>query len=659
VDTTRRRFLGGTLAGALSVATRFAPARALAKRKRGSGSQPLFHDAFKRKNQQGWGRAWFNQRYDRTWSIEGKRAIYRLPPTENRAFYRPNPILVLDHDVVDVDIRATISASNTTGRAGVCARAAGYADYYAAYLGPGDVLRLTRCGSHDEVLIGKFKIPFEADRKYRVRLQVKDTGPVKVRAKAWTIDLPEPSAWQIDELDVAAEAISVAGPFGILVQHATDRRASSFRVSDVTVRSGERPATTSPTIAYSLVGTSIGVLPSMHAVAKSAVPSRITFEMSPEPTFTQSVTTFFAGETGRAQTASTILDYGAYSSSTPVYWRARAERRGAIAYGPVSNMHSPPGVGLPVRFAFGACTRWQTSPHNSFEQAQLKLPNFFLHQGDFGYVPHRVIDHAPDTYQDHWVRMLMDPAVSKLLTEVPFAFYQDDADYGRNLADSHTLRPFTIDAHAELSANPAPYFESRYGDVAFFSLDCRRFSTGKDLPPEERSKLGADQKAWLKSSMQSAADQQMGLLVVASPQAFGSDRSAESWRRGYDLEWAELIDFFDSLNAPVLIVSGDAHGHRLHEYPQKNLQTNVPRIVEFVSAGTEQNKFPNQTDPEFILKQAKGSGFGLVELGAEQDIGGQKTRTLTLTAVKTADGSPFWTASYAIVRGVGLFPLGI
>ncbi len=285
------------------------------------------------------------------------------------------------------------------------------------------------------------------------------------------------------------------------------------------------------------------------------------------------------------------------------------------------------------------------------------MADFYLHQGDFGYVPSRVVDHAPDTYQDHWSRMMMDPSFSAMTREMPVSLMRDDADYGRDLADSDSLRRFTINAHDQLNANPGPYFQTRYGDVAVFSIDCRRFSTGKRVPIEVRSKLGADQKAWLKRSMRAAADEQVGLLVVSSPQAFGSDANVESWRGGYSFEWSEMIDFFQSLGAPVLIVSGDAHGHRLHEYPQKNLKPDVPRIVEIVSSGTEQTKFFEYIDPQFLLKKAKGSGFGLVEVGAEQEAGGQRTRSLTLTAVRTSDGSPFWTANYLIVRGVGIVPI--
>jgi phosphodiesterase/alkaline phosphatase D-like protein len=255
--------------------------------------------------------------------------------------------------------------------------------------------------------------------------------------------------------------------------------------------------------------------------------------------------------------------------------------------------------------------------------------------------------------------MMMDPSFASMARAVPISMSQDDADYGVNLADRSTLRRFTIRAHDELTANPrSAYFTFRYGDMAVFVIDTRRFSTGKRVEPERRSKLGAEQKQWLFDEMRRAADGDAGLLVVSSPQAFGSDHSPASWRRGYADEWAELMDFFDALGAPVLIVSGDAHGHRLHEYPQKNLDPSVPRIVEFVSSGTEQNKFSDDIDPQILLRQAKGPGFGLVELGPEETRAGQRTRTLTLSALKSTDGTPMWAPQrYLIVRGVGIFPV--
>lgn len=652
LNDSRRKFIQGSLAAAGALASRAAPAAALARRKK---KRPLFEDDFDRKDRAGWGGDWFNQRYDRHWQVQSKRGVFRFPATENKTNYRPTPVLVLDHDVADVDLRTTISVSNPTARAGVAARAVSYADLYAAYVAPDGVLRISRCGHHHETRLAKHRVRFSADRRYRMRVQVRGAGPVRIRAKLWPLGTPEPRAWTLETIDAKPEAIVTKGAFGLFFQPPRDRRSCAIRVVDFVARSREKPSVTSPAIGYALAGPSSGT--SARLIAMSAVPSFIGFEVATEPTFTQRVTMLRAKHTNRALTARASIDLSPFAPSSIVYWRPVAERARIRVVGATSSFRTGPAAGLPVRFAFGSCTRWQQSPRRSFEQARLKLADFYLHQGDFGYVPTKVVAHAPDTYQDHWVRMLMDPGFSAMAREMPVSLMRDDADYGRNRADRKTLRRFTIDAHDQLNANPGSYFETRFGDVSVFSIDCRRYSTGKEVPAEARSKLGAEQKEWLKAAMSRAVADDMALLILSSPQAFGSDVNVESWRGGYLKEWSELVDFFQVLGAPVLIISGDAHGHRLHEYPQKNLQTDVPRIVEIVSSGTEQNKFFDEIDPQFLLKKAKGSGFGLVELGAEQETGGQRTRTLTLTAVKTSDGSPFWTASYLVVRGVGLLPI--
>jgi hypothetical protein len=571
-------------------------------------------------------------------------------------------VLVLDHDVETVDVRATVSTSNSSARIGVVLRAAGYASYYAAYLGPGDVLRITRCDHHDELLLGKSKIAFHPNQRYRIRARISGSSPTRIKAKAWPVGEFEPARWGIDITDATTQSIAGRGPFGIFAEHAVDGRGAVLRVLEFAAYSQDHRLTTPPTIAYALMGPPGNT--TVRAVAKTAVPASVGFEVSKEPTFSTETRTIRAGGTGRALTARAPIDLSMFGPSSVVYWRAFAERRGRRVHGPTSSFRTAPDPTkrLPVRFSFGSCTKWQTSPRRSFEEARLKQVDLYLHQGDFGYVKNRVIDHDPDTYQDHWTRMLMDPHLLGMTREVPFGFYQDDADYGQNNADEKTLRRFTIRAWDEMNANPpGPYFTFQYGDIHFFCLDCRRFSSGKDDPPGQRHKIGAEQKRWLFEAMSAAADRDPGLLVVGSPQTMGSDASPGSWRRSFEAEWAEVMEFLEELGAPVLIVSGDSHGHRLYEYPQRNLDPDVPRIVEFLSSGTEQNRWSTDIDPSFLVREArKVSGFGLVEVGPEQDVAGQKTRTLTLTPISSADGTPLWRpATYLIVRGVGILPAGI
>lgn len=655
---SRRRFLSGSLAAAGAVAARISPAHALARRRK-RRNEPFFSDDFQRKDRAGWGGAWFNQRYGRRWAIRSRRGIYRMGDTENSNSYRPNPVLVLDHDVANVDLRATLSTSNATARIGLVSRASTYADYYAAFLSPDDALRVARCGAHELKNLGKAKVRYQRDRRYRIRFQVRGSGPVRLRAKVWPVGTPEPLRWSIETTDGAREAIAGKGAFGLLFMHGTNRRATAVRVVDFVARSSERGATTKPAVAFSFAGPPR--TGTVRVLAKTAVAAEVRFEVATEPTFTQVVQATDPKRTNRAGVAKTRLDLSGFGSSSVVYWRAIARRGRKVVVGPTCTLRTPPAPGLPFRFAFGSCTRWEPSPKRSFDQARLKLPELYLHQGDFGYVLGKVIAHAPDTYQDQWTRMFLDPSIAALIREVPLGLARDDGEYGMNRADRTNLRRFTTKAHDEMNANPGsrPYYQTRHGDIAIFHIDARRFSTGKRIPERDRTKLGREQSRWLKQAMRRAVTDDMGLLIVSSPMAFGSDTRPESWRRAYSAEWAELMDFFQALGAPVLILSGDSHGHRLHEFPQKNLQTDVPRIVEMVSSGTEQNKFFNDFDPEFLIRRAKGSGFGVVEVGAEQTAGDQRTRTLTLSAVRTKDGSPFWTANYLVVRGVGLLPMGV
>lgn len=655
MNHSRRKFIGGSLAAAGLIATRSAPALARRATKR---RKPLFEDGFGRRDRRGWGRAWFNQRYKRYWAIDSRRGIFRLPPTENRFEYRPDPVLVLDHDVANLDLRVTVSASNATGRVGVAARATAYGDYYVVYLGPRNRLRISRCTHHKERRLASVNAPFEANRRYRMRIKVRGGDAVTIKAKVWPVGAREPRRWNAEARDSTAAAIGTPGAFGMFFEHATDRRGSSFRVTDFVARSSERGGTTRPEFAYSFAGPPSGS--KTRLVAKTCVPARISFEVAADPAFGEVLQVLGPKRTSRAQTAKVTADTSVFPPANVVYWRPIAQRGRVKVVGPTHSFRTAPPAGLPVRFAFGSCTRWQVSPRRSFDHARLKLPDLYIHHGDFGYAATKVASHAADTYQDHWTRMLMDPSFAQMTRTVPFTWLRDDSDYGTNDADRRTIRRFTIGAHDQLNANPGSYFETRYGDVAIFSIDCRRFSTGrKGVDPQRRSKLGAEQKRWLKSAMTKAVKEGAGLLVVSSPQAFGSDSRPTGWRKNYGTEWSELIDFFQSLQAAVLIIAGDNHGHRLHEYPQKNLQPDVPRIVEIVSSGTEQNKFFPAVDPRIIIKHAKGSGFGVVEVGPEETVAGQKTRTLTLTAVRTKDGTPFWTANYLVVRGVGLLPTGL
>ncbi|MDQ3981393.1 MAG: hypothetical protein M3271_01785, partial [Actinomycetota bacterium] len=248
MSTSRRTFIGGMAAATAAVGARAVPALARRRKKKRENPEPkwLFRDRFQRRDAVGWGWPWFNQRYGRRWAVSERRGIYRLPATENSIYYRPNPILVLDHDVADADLRATISMSNASARFGLLARAAGYTDYYAAHIGPGHHIRLTRCGHHDEKMLARKAFYVEANRRYRIRLRVRGSGPVRLKVKAWPLTEPEPTGWNIDIADASPGALTEAGPFGLFAEHALDGRGAALRLSDYVAWSQEKPSYTAP-----------------------------------------------------------------------------------------------------------------------------------------------------------------------------------------------------------------------------------------------------------------------------------------------------------------------------------------------------------------------------------------------------------------------------
>ena len=623
-----------------------------------------FHEDFNG-TREGWGSPWHNRLYGHRWWVSGGRGRFRLPPPVS-ARGRPVPLLALDHDVMDVDLEATFDTTDISALAGLVGRATSYFDFYACYLDSESRLRIVRCSHHNVEILASEKTALPRARRYRLRFQISGAAPTTLRAKVWPSDDREPHKWTLEHTEASSSTPFGRGPFGIYLRHGDKGRGATAVVGSFRARSPEKKAATVASIVYSLVGSPFANGGAVMAVAKSSIPASIGFEYGLDPSFLTNVTTVTQQPTdGRALTRHATFELADFEPSSVVYWRAFTVREKRVTYGPTSSFRTPPGHPLPVKFAFGSCTKPLGAELTSFKRAQEALPDFYLHQGDFGYPRLNSVLPQADIYQDSWIRMFGDDSLGALTTTVPFAFYRDDSDYGADTANKNTLQRFTIRAHEELHANPSnSFFTFRYGGASFFVIDCRRFSTGETLPNGEmlpkrdRSKLGPKQTQWLKTNMRRAVDDGAGLLVVCSPMAFGSDLDEGNWRHRYSAEWEDLQNFFMKLKAPVLIVSGNSHGHKVHEYPHKDVDPTLPRVVEFVSAGTEQDSWSPDKDIDIVVKAVKGDAFGLVELGPEQQVGDQTVRTLTLTCVKSADGTPRFRSEYLVVPGLGILPAG-
>ena len=258
-------------------------------------------------------------------------------------------------------------------------------------------------------------------------------------------------------------------------------------------------------------------------------------------------------------------------------------------------------------------------------------PDFYLHAGDWGYVNLHSLARSPDHWQDRWTRLLRTTAVEKLIERTPLMFWQDDHDYQADNGWAETVDPRAVWSFDEVHANPADeYFDVRWGDLHVWCIDCRLFASNPSAPDNRsKSRLGERQKRWLKASMQ-ASD--APLRVIASPMVFRNKVHKDSgWHNDYTAERDELLSFLSGLDATALIMSGDAHGHRLiHHFEYGEL-------YEITASGTDwpgTRWAQGNQDPEHTIHDIENrTGFALVDLDPPGE-----NRMVTVRSISTLSG---------------------
>ncbi len=136
--------------------------------------------------------------------------------------------------------------------------------------------------------------------------------------------------------------------------------------------------------------------------------------------------------------------------------------------------------------------------------------------------------------------------------------------------DQHRLRispPARQNGTASYSIGRLSYFSRRISNAEFFVLDTRSHRQMHDIRDPFKagvSVLGNRQKSWLKQSMASSSAD--FLFVVSSVNLMVPHVLPGAEKRNKDEAWTavaaereELIEFWDSLGKPVLVLTGDLH----------------------------------------------------------------------------------------------------
>jgi hypothetical protein len=591
----------------------------------------FFEDDFSR-TEPGWGEPWSNVRYKGEWSTSGEEGIIVIPPAP-RWYTRPDrpqmeylgrPVVIEDRVVADVHVEALV-AIHGLAEIGIVSRY-WFDEAYALLLSPSEAL-LCKYGRMDRIIFARSRLQ-GAGKNWRLEMTVrKDEIEARVR------DSTEEHLLKARDDDPLP-----AGHVGVAVNATDAERPGRGHFGHFAASSWRDPVPPKPRFVYRFAG---GIVPSGTAfrarvTTLTDVRRDVSFQISEDPGLgdARSVGPFSPeGDLGSVHAwIDDLLPDRRY------HWRPVADD----VEGPIGSFSTPPPPGSAVRFIFGSCTSGKIDHYPSFQRAAGFRPHFYLHAGDWGYADQNAAELGPDHFQSRWIRLLRADGVTSLIEQCPLLFWQDDHDYQADNGWEGTVPAYTVGAFDELHANPAnDYFELRWGDLHIFCLDCRlHASNPADPDGPGKSRLGQDQKSWLISSV---TNSDAPVRVIASPMVFrNKDPRDSGWHNAYRYERDELLSLFASLDATILILSGDAHSQRLiHHFEFGDLYEVTSSGTDMVeSDGWRQGSF----DPEHtVMEVLDQTGFALVDLDA-----GGRGRQLKVRSVATNDGTILFEKSFAV-----------
>jgi hypothetical protein len=587
-----------------------------------------------------WGPRWLPHLYARQLDVRDGAARFVLPDgLDTTAPAQPMPVFLLDCDSRQGTQVLSFSSSNASLRVGVLFGGRPPFAYFAVTVEK-EYLVLARYFRSDRAVVRRIRTGrLKRGTLYTLKVARSRSG---VRAKLWA-GPHEPREWKLD-LPLQAARL---GCFGVLVVHPVDRRAAALGVRGYRLWVPGRFAATKPQVPFAISG-----IPEDGAVASrrvrvraaGAIPASIQFEwFYDDPSALERSADQPALEP--PYTAASVIDIPAGS---PLHWRARVRSASSGARSQ-SRWHTLPstGSGSPIVIAAASCAHvWGKPVLSGFEQARIAAPapiRALVYQGDLGYANnsyHSSYLSAEDFFADRFGRFLADPKFAALRRGSSVAFTLDDHDYGpRNNAWSETVEPWAIDLWNRMHADGSDlgYTDFRFADVHCLTLDNRRYADKADSSPEAQiSRLGPDQFDWMERIL-TGSDAE--IFLVFSAGIFASRRRTnDCFLFGWRMEYDRALSLFHDVQLSgkrVVVVSGDAHGCRIHHHPDpaERKETAGLSVVEFVCSGLEARTWTAAVATDQTLDPARSvmgtSGLGLVVVDAP----GVSGRTVTLRAI--------------------------
>ena len=652
---TRGQALTG---GAIVVAGAALAARRLSNG--GGAPEPVLHRAAHRYTRdfasaapgRGWGAEWAAL-HDQRVSVAGGVAVFAVPRgLVGTAAAQPMPVHLLDHDCAGCEQLATFSITHEALRPGLLLGSNGPFQYLGVTAEGGRLVVAAYERDRRHVLHEKPAIAIPADTTVHLRVRAR---AARVQATLWRDGDAEPSP----QVDTALAARRGGG--GVLLVHPRDLHACRLHLQRYALGTDSEVTPTPPYPIMALTGIpQVDADGDSHSLVRvwSAFPATATIEWGDSPSLANATVLPPAR-----------LDVSPYTHAERIplaaaggrYWRAtlRSATSGATVRTAVQHVQPYAGSGQLVLLA-ASCAQLTGPPPNAgyarLLEAAPAVPSALVYQGDIGY-PNNTAEAcyaaAPDYFADRFGRLLADPNWARLRAAVPVGFTMDDHDYGpQNNADRTTVEPWTWQLWNRIHADPAPlgYFDFRMGDVHCLTLDGRRYADPVTSPNTPgKTKLGRRQLAWMQQILETS---DAAMFVVFSADIFASRfnprdhmPSNDCFITGWPDEYRRVMSLFMDVQLGgrrVVVLSGDAHGLRIHYHPdpRERPPARSLSIVEFICSGlrpglwTAANPTDPTLDPRRHVLGRPGGGMLVIEPP------GSPGRSLTMRAIQVEQTQP-------------------
>jgi PhoD-like phosphatase len=623
---TRAQALGGAAAAAAAAAL---AARGLT----GGSAAPALHPAAHRYEPDlgsGWGSEWTALTYGRL-SAGGGGAVFSVPKgLRGAAPDQPMPVLLADRECADSEQVATFVATDATLRPGLLLRRTGAYEFVGVTAEHGRLVAAAYGRERRHVLAAAPAPAVAANTPAHLRVRVQGGA---LRATLWRQGDGEPRP------QLTARVPAGAGGAGVLLVQPTSLAACELRLTGYALGSDEPFRPTPPLPVATITG--IPEIPSGgtgHTIARvwSALPAAATIEWSTDPGFAAAT----RGETAElSEPPCTHSQSLPLTAGRPLWWRAELRSRTSGEVVRTQPHRVDPYLDGPLVLLGASCAQYTGAPENAGYTRLLDAapapPAALVYQGDIGY-PNNARDACyaaqPGYFADRWGRLLAQDEFAGFRRSVPVGFTMDDHDYGpANNADRTTVEPWTWHTWNRIHADPAPggYFDFRVGDVHCLTLDGRRYCDPvKAANTPSKTKLGRAQFDWMARILETS---DAGMFVVFSADIFATRSDPRNGKLvddcfiyGWPDEYRRAMSLFMDVQLGgrrVLVVSGDAHGLRVHYHPDPQGRPAAARlsVVELVCAGLRARLWsaagPNDPslDPRRYVLRRSGAGMLVID----------------------------------------------